>query len=492
MSYKLLIADDDADFMADLLKISGEQIGEWFDIDTAETPEQCRQLVKENNYDVVILDIRFSLNPYDQRGLELIPEIKAKLPEAYLIMLTGIDDNETMAKCRELGANSYIFKGDHGFEDIAGKIVKAIGRKNSYEEEVREGEKLAASVGAVIASDKMKEVFTKAAKARKSPNLNCIILGPSGSGKEFIAKVIGEGIEGAPFIKMNCATLQDTLVESEFFGHEKGSFTGATSAQKGKLELADGGTLFLDEIACLTPKAQATLLRVLETGDYYRTGGQTERKVKIRIVGATNEDLRQKIAEGGFREDLFRRICGEYIEVSPLCERPEDIQPIIHYVISKSSKPHVRLDPALLRFLTRYSWPGNVRELITTIKYMVDNTMQSELEIGDLPKYFTVQAGIDASTLRTIGRAEGRFHSLNVPYGLTLDEAHKFCMKSYIEATGIRVKGKLTTRKLADMLHLPKTNFLRRMKKLNIDVDQLESMRKARKQHEGNFEETIQ
>ena len=461
MKYRLLVADDDSLYLADMIKLSLEELPD-FEVDPAPTSDQCRKMIKEKTYDVILLDIRFSTRPDDEEGLKLIPEIKKLSPKAEIIIHSSLNCNEMIAKTKELGAHSFLIKDYYSLTKLAEKVRTSIQKKSNREEDLDAGEALGSCVGAIFKSNAMKNVFKEAAKARKCPGLNVLITGPSGAGKELVANAIGQGIKDHPFVVMNCANIPENLVQSELFGHERGAFTGAHTKKFGKFDLADGGTLFLDEVGCLNDKAQENLLRVVQAGEFMRLGGHEVIKVKVRVIAATNENLLEMIKKGEFRLDLYQRLAGMKIEIPPLHERPEDIAPLIDHFIKKSPRPHVMMDPTLVKFLAGYSWPGNVRELESAIKYMVLTVKRDELDVGDLPSALAIAGGSQIAVKNSTSEKSGTF-IFTCPYGISFDEMVRLCGKKYVMETKERLGYVVTARELANALFMAKTSLLRKL-----------------------------
>jgi two-component system NtrC family response regulator len=242
----------------------------------------------------------------------------------------------------------------------------------------------------------MLEIYDMIRKVAQS-KASVLITGPSGTGKELIAKAIhyDSPRKERPFISVNCGALTETLLESELFGHEKGAFTGAISMKKGRFELADGGTLFLDEVGEMPPPLQVKLLRVLQEMEFERVGGTKTIQVDVRVLSASNRNLKEDVAQGAFREDLFYRLNVIHVEVPPLKERKEDIRLLVHHFIEKYRKDEgrdkIELAPEAWKALYNYPWPGNVRELENVIERAVVLNSGALIEFGDLPPEFSDQ-----------------------------------------------------------------------------------------------------
>ncbi|MES9844079.1 MAG: sigma-54 dependent transcriptional regulator [Candidatus Sedimenticola sp. 6PFRAG5] len=313
--------------------------------------------------ELIILDIRMP----GRSGLEGLPDFKANHPSARVIMITAFHDMESTIEAMQKGAEDYIHKPiDIDELDAAiNKIMQRNGDDNQYisAAEVRSG-----PLTMVGRSRAMKEVFKTIGLVAKNP-ATVLITGESGTGKELVARAIhrsGEHPDG-PFVAVNCAALVENLLESDMFGHEKGAFTGAVSRQPGKFALAQDGTIFLDEIGELSQSMQAKLLRVLQYKEFTPLGAKEVKTTNARVVAATNVDLSAKVANGGFREDLYYRLQVVTIHLPPLRERADDITDLVQTLLGRINKElnrdvdHISKD--VLRCLEEYHWPGNVREL---------------------------------------------------------------------------------------------------------------------------------
>jgi two-component system nitrogen regulation response regulator NtrX len=244
-----------------------------------------------------------------------------------------------------------------------------------------------------------------------------LLIGESGTGKELLAEHVHQKspFAAGPFVKVNCAAIPTELIESELFGHEKGSFTGATSARRGKFELADGGTLFLDEVGDLHPGSQAKLLRVLQEGEFHRVGGEQNIRVSVRVISATNRDLSAMVAQGKFREDLFYRVSVVPVRVPALRERPQDVQPMAEYFLDEFTRRNSfrakRIEPEVFELLEAYAWPGNARELRNVIERMAILTPQDLIGRNAVPVEIRVpREGGPKSTVHEARESAERDH----------------------------------------------------------------------------------
>jgi DNA-binding NtrC family response regulator len=330
-------------------------------------------ILKEQNIDILILDIRLN----DANGLDVLKDVKLRFPSVEVIMITGHGDMNTVIDSMRLGAIDFLKKP---FQHIDVKIaIERTGKFIQMHQEL----KLAENKNSLISmelennieremvgeSKAIKDVLELTLNAAKFKDVNVLISGESGTGKEIIARIIHFASERKKknFFPVNCSAIPESLLESELFGHMKGSFTGALRDKKGLFELTDGGTLFLDEIADMPLNLQAKLLRVIEDKKIKRIGDISEFSVDVRIVAATNHNVEKLVDEGRFRLDLFHRLNTLIIDIPPLRERPDDIEPLLHHFVhnfsQKINRQAPKIDNQLITYLKKYGFPGNVREL---------------------------------------------------------------------------------------------------------------------------------
>ena len=359
----VLIIDDDPLICKTL---SGHLSKQGFEVQVAEEGEGGIRRFREFNPDIVLLDVR--LPGVD--GLEVLRQIREINKKTYVLMMTAFDDMKTTVQAIKLGAFEYLVKPLNYIDlDLTvAKVlqVKALEQKISYLVGERQKEYTIDNI--IGRSAQMREVF-KLIGSVANTRTNVLIQGESGTGKELVAKAIhyNSPFRDEPFIVINCSAISDTLLESELFGHSKGAFTDAVSETKGKFEIAGKGTLFLDEIGDVSPNLQSKLLRVIETRDFMKVGGERILKTEARIIAATNHDLKALIEKGQFREDLFYRLKVVEIFLPPLRERKEDIPELVAYLLEKINRElrrNVRKVPAeVMAALQDMAWRGNVREL---------------------------------------------------------------------------------------------------------------------------------
>ena len=385
MKTRLLVIDDE-ESLAEFLRLLFEK--EDYAVHTANSVAEARQQLSERNFDLVLCDI---LMP-DGNGLELLKEIKEQTPRAAVIMMTAYASNKSAVEAMKLGAYNYISK-PFNVEELKVLAAGALEKEGLEEENVYlrgELERKYQFSNIIGRSPKMQEVFSLIQRVARTAS-TVLVAGESGTGKELIARAIhfSGSRSDQHFLSVNCGAMPENLLESELFGHERGAFTGAVREKKGLFQEADRGTLFLDEIGEMTLPMQVKLLRVLQDKRIRRVGGNREEPVDVRIIAATNRDLKERIEAGEFREDLYYRINVIPIHLPPLRERQEDIAPLIDFFIKKYSD-EMELGPQViskeaLELLEHYSWPGNVRELENTIERALALSTGDELTVSDLP-----------------------------------------------------------------------------------------------------------
>jgi len=352
---RALILEDETN-LREILKII---LGDFnYEVDEAENLEEGLSLLNEKNYDLILADLRLP----DGSGMDLVKKVKKEGPETEVIIITAFASTETIKESFELGVYDYIEKP---FDINELKLVlRNVTDKLSLRKKGEDGE-LSLIVGKSKAIENLKEQIRKVAPY----DVSVLILGESGSGKELVARALHNlsPRKDKPFVAINCAALPAELLESELFGYKKGAFTGALSNKEGLIEKADGGTLFLDEIGDMPLPLQAKLLRFLETKTFIPLGSTEEKRVDVRVIAATNKDLKREIEKGNFREDLYYRIATIAIKVPPLRERREDIPLLVEYFADlfekKYGKEIKRISPKFINYLQSLPLEGNVREL---------------------------------------------------------------------------------------------------------------------------------
>ena len=388
-SGSILIVDDEKgqrDILNLILKKEGYDV-----VDVPGVREALAQLEKRE-FDLIITDLKMQ----GQSGLDLLEKVLADDPLQCIIMMTAHGSVDSAVEAMRKGAFDYLEKPLER-DNLVLTLLRAFERIGL----VRENRVLQKRIESIATipnmqgeHPKMKEVFRVVAKIAPS-NSTVLIMGESGTGKELIARAIHEGSprRDKPFIAINCAAIPDALIESELFGHEKGSFTGANAREIGIFEAADGGTVFLDEIGEMNVAMQAKLLRAIQEKEIRRVGGKVNIGLDVRLVSATNKELEQEIKKGTFREDLFYRLNVIRVNLPPLRERGSDIKTLAEFFLEKYSKAAgIALDgisKQALKLLMNYSWPGNVRQLESVVERSVLMAESNYIEPDDLPSEIT-------------------------------------------------------------------------------------------------------
>lgn len=364
----IFIVDDEEGIRESL---SGIFEDEGYTVLTAGTAEAAFDMLKEQTPDLMFLDVW--LPGID--GIQALTKIRERNPELPIVMISGHGNIELAVNATRIGAYDFLEK-PLSLERVLLVASRALERRTLELENKALKQDLTEKWRLIGNSPKMKQLSEQIDMAAKS-NGRVLILGESGAGKELVAHTLhGSSTRASkPFIEMNCAAIPQELIESELFGHEKGSFTGAFERKKGKFELADEGTLFLDEVGDMSLSTQAKVLRVIETQEFQRVGGSKNIKVDVRIISATNKDLAEEVKKSTFREDLFYRLNVIPIPLPPLRERKEDIPELVDYFLGYfaaeyGQKPK-KITPEGLKMLEVYDWPGNIRELRNVIERLV-------------------------------------------------------------------------------------------------------------------------
>jgi two-component system, NtrC family, response regulator AtoC len=385
--YNLLIVDDEESLRTILETELAES--EEFTVDTAADGGQAINQIQAKVYDVVLLDIRMPR----VSGLEVLKFIQEYSPTTQVIILTNYADVKTAIQTIKLGAYDFLAK-PYDIDELFNTIHRAIERKQLFIDNKLMKNELTRRTGnfeLVGQSPVFLKLVESATRFAESDSF-VLIQGASGTGKELIANLIHRRStrNNRPFVAVNCASIPDTLLESELFGHEKGAFTNAYATKQGLVEVANGGTLFLDEVGDISPAIQPKLLRFLETGEFRRVGGTNLLSVDVRVVTATNKDLRAEVAAGRFREDLLYRLNVVTLRVPMLRERKEDIPILAEFFIARKnkSKSPKTLSPGALSLLMTYDWPGNVRELEHVLEGAVLLASGDIVDEPDLSMYF--------------------------------------------------------------------------------------------------------
>lgn len=413
MPQRILVVDDESS-MCEMMRIMLGKEG--YDVDTEQSGEKAVGRLTDTNYDLVIADLKMP----EMSGLDLLDKAKEGNAELPFIMMTAFASVDTAIEALKKGASDYITK-PFKIDEIKLAIRKTLETTHLKQENRQLRERLgeALSFDRILGADpRMDEVKRTAGQAAASES-TILIRGESGTGKDLLAQAIHEHSprRERPYIAVNCAALPETLLESELFGHVKGSFTGAIRDHEGLFRAAEGGTLFLDEIAEISPAIQVKLLRVLEDKNVTPIGATSGRTANVRVIAATNADLESAVASRKFRPDLYYRLNVIQIHLPPLRDRTDDIELLCEHFIRSSSEragcPVKHLTPAAAAMLKGYRWPGNVRELQNVIERAVVLAKNDTLDLVDFPEKMRQQAPIspagdsnpESPTLESIEKA---------------------------------------------------------------------------------------
>lgn len=382
MAEKILCIDDDVEF---LFSVS-MQLETDHKVFTAENSELGLAALKAHPIDLILLDIDLGA----ENGLHLLKEIKTRAPQVDVIMVSGNRDSKLIVQAIREGASDYLCKpfGTEELMAVIEKVSKLRGMRDRHDALVAGINAKELAKPLIGKSKAFKEILSRA-RCVQGHNANILIEGESGTGKELLARYIHELEDNAerPFIAVNCAAIPETLIESELFGHERGSFSGAFQRRIGKFELASGGDIFLDEINSLKSDLQAKILRVLQEREIYRVGGNTPVKICFRVIAATNTNLESLVSKGEFRTDLFHRLRVVSLVMPPLKDRLEDIPKLTNYFLEKFSKGKKSFSDRALDRLLQYPWPGNVRELENIVHSLIIMSSKNKIEEKDLPDW---------------------------------------------------------------------------------------------------------
>jgi DNA-binding NtrC family response regulator len=367
---KILVIEDEASIRRVLKKIISEE-NDSYHVEEAEDGLLGMEMIKNNDYDLILCDIKMP----KMDGVEVLEKVKKIKPEIPIVMISGHGDIDTAVNTMRLGAFDYISKPPD-LNRLLNTVRNALEKKDLVVENKRLKKKVSKNyemIGESAAISHIKNIIEKVA----ATNARVLITGPNGTGKEIVAHWLHEKSDRskASMIEVNCAAIPSELIESELFGHVKGSFTGANKDRAGKFEAANGGTIFLDEVGDMSLSAQAKVLRALQESKISRVGSDRDIKVNVRVLAATNKDLNKEIAEGRFREDLYHRLAVILINVPALNDRRDDISLLVDFFTAKISEaqgtPKKTFSPEAISLLKKYDWTGNIRELRNVVERLI-------------------------------------------------------------------------------------------------------------------------
>lgn len=449
MASSILIVEDEETLRESLKRMLSKG---GFSVDTTDSAENALDLLEKNSFDVIISDI--ILPGID--GIQLMSRIRKELPEQIFIVMTAYASLETAIRALRAGAFDYILKPVM-HEELKQVVNNALRQRQLQVENLllkRELGKTCDFSSIIGESTQLQSIIDEVKKIADTKS-SVLLLGETGTGKELFARVLhhNSSRRDKPFVPINCSVIPENLLESELFGHEKGSFTGAVLSRKGLFEEADGGTIFLDEIGEITPHLQIKLLRVIEDQLIRPIGSTKSSQVDVRFISATNKDLASAVKEGGFREDLYYRINTITLNIPPLRERKEDIPLLITEFLDRYSRELQKkvggiAEDALSKMI-HYSWPGNVRELMNVMERAILIAEKDQIEVHDLPDSMNAASSFRQSSIDT-----------------------KLSIEDYTKAFICRYQTDHTEQDLAGMLGITRKSLWEKRKKWGIDKKQ--------------------
>ncbi len=444
----ILIVDDEKGVRQSLQGILKD---EGFDAHGVATGEECLALLMRREFPVVLLDIWLP----GADGMQVLEQIRRAAPATYVIMISGHGSIETAVKATKLGAFDFVEKPLSLEKTLL--VVKNALHQRQLEQENRMLRRQIEQKYVMIGDSVPMQALRQQIEFAAPTNGRILICGENGTGKELVAHLLHlkSPRRDRPFVEMNCAAIPEELIESELFGHVKGSFTGATEDKEGKFSQADGGTLFLDEVGDMSAKTQAKVLRVLEEQRFTPVGGSSPMTVDVRVIASTNKELEREIDLGNFREDLYYRLNVIPFQLPPLRERREDIAVLTRYFLEDFARQYGRKAPSptkrALEALESYAWPGNVRELKNIMERLVIMMRQPRLDLFDLPDSIlkrTVLAGGEPAESPSLQDARQRFE-------------REFILRKLAENKG-------NVSRTAEVLQVERSNLYRKMRQLEI------------------------
>ena len=421
----ILVVDDDKNALQGYLKVLSQ---DEFSVEGAATGYEALKKIEKQSFDIVISDIRMP----QLDGLTLLREIQKRDPDVTVVLVTAFGTIDSAVEAMKLGAETYLTKpiNVEALEILIKKIweKKKLYRQNRELKQIlRERYKFSSTIGN---TPQMQSLFKTVVHVAPT-DASILIQGETGTGKELFANLIHYNSDRSdkPFIALHCAALSEGLLESELFGHEKGAFTGAIREKPGRFALANGGSLFLDEVGEMSQSTQVKLLRVIDTGEFERVGGEKTFRVDVRIIAATNKNLEAEVKKGNFREDLLYRINVIVLNIPPLRERKGDLPLLAEYFlqkyIEKNRKPVRELTPKAVALLQEYDWPGNVRELENVIERAVILSKDDVITPALLPVHIRTGEEIEEQSLPILA----------IPFGIPMKESEKIIVQETLRRT---------------------------------------------------------
>ena len=421
----ILVVDDDKNALQGYLKVLSQ---DEFSVEGAVTGYEALKKIEKQSFDIVISDIRMP----QLDGLTLLREIQKRDPDVTVVLVTAFGTIDSAVEAMKLGAETYLTKpiNVEALEILIKKIweKKKLYRQNRELKQIlRERYKFSSTIGN---TPQMQSLFKTVVHVAPT-DASILIQGETGTGKELFANLIHYNSDRSdkPFIALHCAALSEGLLESELFGHEKGAFTGAIREKPGRFALANGGSLFLDEVGEMSQSTQVKLLRVIDTGEFERVGGEKTFRVDVRIIAATNKNLEAEVKKGNFREDLLYRINVIVLNIPPLRERKGDLPLLAEYFlqkyIEKNRKPVRELTPKAVALLQAYDWPGNVRELENVIERAVILSKDDVITPALLPVHIRKGDEIEEQALPILA----------IPFGIPMKESEKIIVQETLRRT---------------------------------------------------------
>jgi two-component system nitrogen regulation response regulator NtrX len=452
---RVLVIDDEV-AIRDSLRMTLEYEG--YEFVGAATGQEGLALVERETPDLVVLDVKMP----GMDGLEVLDRLRSKGETVPVLVISGHGTISTAVEAVKKGAFDFIEK-PFSSEKVLVSLRNALDSRRLRDENRSLKKAIEVRHQMIGESAALKHVMEAVARAAPT-NATVLIHGESGVGKELVARTIHRNsLRGRErFVQVNCAAIPEELIESELFGHEKGSFTGATEKQVGKFEQADRGTIFLDEVGDMSPKTQAKVLRVLQEGEVERLGSARTNKVDVRVIAATNKNLEEEIEKGRFREDLYFRLAVIPIHVPPLKDRPEDIPLLVRHYLDYFARENnlrsKRISQSALEALQRYRWKGNIRELRNTVERLMIMTAGETIEFSDLPEI-----------VRSSGNARSALPDVEAGKAGTLREFKDSTERAYLVAK-LRENG-WNISKTAEVIDTPRSNLYKKLEQYQISQE---------------------